>query len=106
MALPGGRRLFRLEVKDVGEVKDATQAILEAIQRDLAVVKVKVDKIDKIDGIEQGLKELTEYVEAGFEAVIQQNDRRYLDHERRIRWLEARSPHRPRRRPFTPRRPT
>jgi hypothetical protein len=90
----------------VGDMKDLTQHILEAIQRDLAHVKHKVDKVDhQIDGLEDGLDALTEYVHVGFEAVIQQNDRRYLDHERRIRLLEARSPTSRKRRAFTPRRP-
>jgi hypothetical protein len=78
----------------VDDVKDLTLEILKAIQRDVASLKTDVSELKTdvsglktdVTSVKSELGELREYVEAGFEAVIQQNDQAHG-------------------RPFTPRRP-
>jgi hypothetical protein len=59
----------------VSETESLMLRILERIQADVADVKVE-------------LRDLRADMEAGFAALIRQNDRRFLDHEGRIRVLE------------------
>lgn len=64
---------------DVGELK----VEMVGVKREVASLKTGLTEV------RDELHELSEYVQVGFKAVLGQGDRRFLDHEGRLRRLEA-----------------
>jgi hypothetical protein len=58
---------------------------------------LRADLTQGLGEVRDELHELAEYTQAGFSAVLAQGDRRFLDHERRLRLLEEHTGLEPRR---------
>jgi archaellum component FlaC len=68
------------------EVRDGlteVRAGLTEVRQDLADIR------GEVAGVRAGLHELADYTQAGFAALLAQGDRRFLDHEGRLRRLEV-----------------
>jgi hypothetical protein len=68
----------------VSETESLMLRILEGLQRDMA--DMKRDMAD----VKHEMGGLREDMQAGFAATLRQGDRRFLDHEGRLRTLEKR----------------
>jgi len=73
----------KLEVSGLKIGLTEVRAGLTEVRQDLADIRVE------LAGVRTGLHELADYTQAGFTAVLAQGDRRFLDHEGRLRRLEV-----------------
>ncbi len=99
-----------------GIVSDLTIEILQGIRSELVALRsdlstglgeVRTEIREVRSGLQEvraglqevraGLQELAESTEAGFQAVLRQGDRRFVDHEGRLRRLEEHAGFEPRR---------
>jgi chromosome segregation ATPase len=100
--LRGELREFRAETRQEfsavhGELRGLTTR-LEGVEGRLEGVEGRLEGVEgRLEGVEAGLRELAEYTQAGFAVAFGQGDRRFNDHERRLRELERQAALAPRR---------
>ena len=96
--------------KENGNVSDLTIEVLKGIRTDLQGLRgdvketngrldrlgEKVDRVaekveqlgEKVEQLGEKVEQLSEFTQTGFKALLTQGDRRFLDHEGRLRRLE------------------
>jgi hypothetical protein len=92
----GELRELRTETQGLrAEMKQGLGEVRAELNQGLADVRAELKH--GLGEVRDELHELAEYTQAGFAAVLAQGDRRFLDHERRLRLLEEHTGLEPRR---------
>lgn len=82
--------------RENGNVSDLTIEVLKGIRTDLQGLRGevketngKLDRLaEKVEQLGEKVEQLSEFTQTGFKALLTQGDRRFLDHEGRLRRLE------------------
>lgn len=90
---------LRAETQGLRAETQGLRAETQALRADLntGLSDVRSELRQGFSGVRAELHELSEYTRTGFAAVLGQGDRRFLDHERRLRTLEEHTGLEPRR---------